>query len=307
MSEIENTQAEGRKGDGQLILVQENDQRQLLIHEINEAAAEQLGYAVDELKGRKLEVILGKATAETIEDDLEYTDDAPDLGEVLARHRQLRLRLKSGEEISIPMTLSRIVASDRNPRFQLILPNERDSRARDHLRAFLKTSLDGHTQLDEATGLPNRATAEAYLRLLSHYANESGTQAGFAVLRLDRYKKSAARYGEGAVPQLLQHVAGCCRVTFRGDDVVCALGGPYLALFLVDISRESTRVVLNRMRWNIRAHTLHFGGKEDFATTVSTAFTMLTPDNSEAILDKCERSLHELDSDVRNSLIEQDA
>ncbi len=296
---------EGRKGDGYLVVVQDNAARALTILSVNEVAQAQLGYPEDDLKGRKLEVILGPRTAEVIEEDLEYDDGAPDMADILARQRELRLRTRSGQELAVPTTIHRMMAEDRNARFQLILPNEREGRARDQWRQFIKTSLEGHTQIDPATGLPNRATAEAHLRSVGHYLAESGMQASFAVLRLDRYQKSLARYGLTGVQYLLQHVGNCCRSTFRGEDTIYALSEDRLGLLLIDISRESVRVVLNRLRWNIRTHTIEFGGKSDFSNTVSIAFDMLKPEESEQLLMRCEAAVAELDADSRNALIER--
>lgn len=297
-------QNEGRKGDGYLVVVQDNANRQLTIDAVNDSAATQLGYSLEELKGRKLEVVLGSRTASVIDEDLEYEDDAPDMADVLARQRELKLRKRSGEEMTVPTTIHRMMAEDKNSRFQLILPDERDSRARVQLREFLKTSLEGHAQLDDVTGFPNRASCEASLRSVSYYMAESHTDAAFAVLRLDRYDKSIARYGAQPTMQLVKHVANCCRSTFRSEDVICSLGGPLIGLLLVDISRESARLVLNRLRWNIRTHTIDFGGKADFSTTVSLAFDMLTLDNCEQLLSKAEQAMGQLEADARNSLIE---
>lgn len=297
--------SEGRKGDGVVIVVQDNALRQLTIFQVNEVAASQLGYDAADLNGRKLEVLLGARTAAIIDEDLEYEDDAPDMGEVLARQRELRLRTHAGEEFAIPTTINRMMAEDKNARFQIVIPNEREGRAKSQLKHFLKTSLDGHMQIDEATGLPNRATAEAYLRLMNHYMAEAKTEAAFVVLRLDRFQKSVDRYGEGATSQLLQHVANCCRGTFRSEDVICALGGPMLGLLLVDISRESVRVVLNRLRWNIRAHTILFGGKPDFSTTVSIGFEMLTPENGDGLLERVEAWVADVETEARNVLLDR--
>ncbi len=296
--------SEGRKGDGYLIVVQDNVLRQITIDTMNESASQQLGYGMDELKGRKLEVVLGQRTAMAIDEDLEYSDDAPDMGDVLSRHRELRLRTSSGGEIVVPATLHRVMAEDRHARFQIIIPNEREGRARQQLKDMLKSSFEGQSQLDPATGLPNRATAEAYIRSVSHYIGETETRAAFAVLRLDRFEKSVAKYGAAPTNQLLQHVANCCRSTFRSEDVICALGGAYLGLLLVDISRESVRMVLNRLRWNIRTHTIDFGNKADFSTTVSIAFDMLDRDNSGHLLLDGEQAVVALETNARNTLIE---
>jgi diguanylate cyclase (GGDEF)-like protein len=296
--------AEGRKGDGYLIVVQDNAARALTILGANEAAVARLGYPEEELKGRKLEVVLGARTALTIEEDLEYEDDAPDMADVLARHRELRLRSKKGDEITVPMTINRVMAEDKNPRFQIIIPNEREGRARAQWRDLLKQNFEGHTQIDEATGLPNRATAENYLRVAGHYLGEADTQAAFAVLRLDRYEKSLARYGQSGVIQQLQHVANICRATFRSEDVICTLGGPLMGLLLVDISRESAQMVFNRLRWNIRSHHIDFASKADFSVTVSIVFEMLTSDNSEQLLAENEKAIAALGADERNILLD---
>ncbi len=296
---------EGRRGDGYLIVVQDNSARQLTIDSVNDAAAAQLDYEPEALQGRKLEVVLGSRTATIIDEDLEYDDDAPDMADVLARQRELRLRTRSGEEVIVPTTINRVMAEDRNPRFQLIIPNVREGLVKEQWRGLLTTSLEGQMELDAVTGLPSRATAEAYLRSVSRYMAEGQFEAAFAVLRLDRFEKSKARYGAAAVNQLLQHVANCCRATFRAEDVICVLGPNKLGLLLVDISRESVRLVLNRLRWNIRTHTLEFGGKADFSNTVCIAFDMLTPENAEQLLGTAEQAVDALEEDARNTLIER--
>lgn len=301
---LSNQASENRKGDGAMVVVQNNEERALRIDSINEVALAQLGYAEEELVGRRLEVVLGQRTALAIDEDLEYEDDAPDMADLLARQREVRFRTRTGEELTLVPAIHRIMAEDRHGRFQIVLPNERENTAKSQLKHFIRTNLDGHKQLDDATGLPNRATAEAYLRSISHYMAESQTEAAFAVLKMDRYEKSLSRYGSAATVQLIRHVANCCNSTFRSEDVVFVLDGPNLGLLLIDISRESVRVVLNRLRWNIRTHTIDFGGKADFATTVTIAFGMLGRDYSDALLMEAEKAVAGLEADARNVLIE---
>lgn len=165
-------------------------------------------------------------------------------------------------------------------------------------------NLEGRQQIDEATGLPDRSTADTYLGLLKNYTASNGMQAAFAVIRIDRYEKSLARYGKQGCIEQLQHVANCCRSTFRAEDVVCMLSGSTLGLVLLDISRESVRVVLNRLRWNVRNHRIVFGGKSDFSITISLSFDMLTEHTGDTLLDRCEEAVGKLDADTRNYLIE---
>lgn len=296
--------AEGRKNDGYLIVVQDNAAQALTILQANDVALSRLGYAADELVGRKLEVVLDSKTSHVLADDLEFEDDAPDMADILSRHREIRLRERTGGEFTIPVAVHRVMAEDRNPRFQLIIPNERDGRAREHLREMLRQNMDGHTQLDPVTGLPNRDAAEAYLRIAATYMSEAEKPAAFAVLRLDRYQKSLDRYGEEGVTEQLKHIARVCRTSFRSEDVICHLGGPYLGLLLIDLTEESARMVLNRLRWNIRNHRIEFGGKGDFSVTVSIAFGMLRPENSGGLLAAVEHAVKKLGADERNILLD---
>lgn len=294
---------DAREGEGVLLIVQNNLNQTLTIADLNEAAAEKLGFRPEELKGRRLEVVLGAKTAEYIADEIEFADDAPDLEEVLARQRVIRLRNQAGEEWQAACTISRVIAAEGHARFQLMIQNDREQLAQQKVKDFIALTLAGRQQLDEKTNLPDRATAAEFLPLLKNFLAESEIQAAFAVLRVDRFEKSVARYGrDGAITQL-QHAAHCCRTTFRGDDLIFNLSDSSIGLVLFDISRESARVVLSRLRWGVRSNRINFGGKNDFAITVSVWFDMLD-DRTDSLLTRCEDAVKALGEDERNQLIE---
>lgn len=297
-------EATGRKGDGVMIVLQGNADRRLTIKNANEALCNLLGYAEGELNGRELETILGKKLATLVAEDLEYKDDAPDLGDMLSRQREVKLRHRLGQEVTAPLTVSRLMAQGQQACFQMVVPNEVEGRAQQQLKDFLRTNLEGRQQMDAATNLPDRSTAETYLGLLKNYIANNGMEAAFVVIRLDRHEKSVARYGAKATVELLQHVANICRSTFRNEDVVCALSDHTLGLVLLDISRESVRVVLNRLRWNVRNHRIVFGGKSEFSITISLSFDMLTEHTGDTLFERCEEAAMKLDTEARNSLIE---
>ncbi|PZP85444.1 MAG: hypothetical protein DI582_05895 [Azospirillum brasilense] len=298
------TDTAGRKGDGIVVLIQNNAARRLSIKTANETACNLLGYADGELNDRDLAEILSPKLAEALMEDLEFDDDAPDVGEMLARQRDFKLRHRMGQELALPFTISRQMAQGHDACFQLVLPNERDNRAQQQLKDFLKLNLEGQQQLDPSTGLPDRTTAEMYLRVLNTYIANNGMQAAFVAIRIDRHEKSLARYGKDACVELIKHVANCCKSTFRTEDVVCALSDHTLGLVLLDVSRESARVVLNRLRWNVRTHRIVFGGKSDFSNTISLSFDMLDQHRGDGLFDRCEEAITSLDKETRNHLIE---
>ena len=271
---------------------------------MNASLDHMLGYEGGVMVGHRLDELLGSRTAEFLAEEIEYKDDGADLGEVLARQRDIRLRDAQGKELVVACTTSRMMAEGVNARFQLVIPNEQEKLANQKIRDFIALNLAGLQQLDASTGLPNRETAVHFLPLLKNYLAESNIDVSFAVLRLDRYAKSVARYGAENCPVLLQHVAKCCTNSFRREDIVFALSDHTLGLLLFDIRRESARLVLNRLRGNIRSHSITFGGKQGFSSTVSLAFDMMEADGESDILTRCESAVLEYDADERNGLIE---
>lgn len=305
MTEAAETQSsEGRKGDGVLVIIQNNAEKSLTIKAANDALANMLGYAEGELNGREVEAILGGKLTKLLAEDLEYQEEAPDIGEILSRQREFRLKHRMGNEVPVNIQIMRLMSEGHQACFQLVVPNEREQLAQQQIKDFLKMNLEGRQQLEPHTQLPDHATAGIYLGLLKNYIASNGVEACFAVLRLDRHEKSMARYGKEACWELLRHTANCCRSTFRTEDVIFALSDHTLGLILFDISRESVRLVLNRLRWNIRTHRIVFGGKSDFSVTVSVAFDMLDEERGDSLFERCEESITTLDKDARNSLIE---
>ena len=302
---IEPTTDISRKGDAIVLVSQDNTHRKLTIESLNASALEFLGYAEEELKGRRLEALLGQQSALIIDEELEYDENAPDLADVLSRYRELRLRHRDGKEVRVPFRLNRLMAEHHQSQFQLILPNDREVTARQKLRDFLKTNLEGYQQFDAITGLPDRATMQATIERIRNFSSENQAQVCVAVIRLDRWKKSVARYGRADANQLLKHIASQCRSTFRTEDVVAGLND-YIGLILVDLSLESARVVLTRLRWNVGMHTIEFGGKPNFSNSISIAFAMLGEESGDTIVSKCEVAINELDDDMRNTLLEID-
>lgn len=287
-----------------LVILQNNDARSLTIIGANDTATNLLGYAGGDLNGQPLLKVLGNRTVKLLNDELEYGEDTPDLGEILTRQRTIRLRNRLNEELDLNCKVSRLMVEDKHARFQLIIPDEREHRLQQQLKNFLKLNFEGRKQLDPATGLPDRATTETYLDLLQSYLASNQMQAVFAVVRIDRFEKSLARYGKDGCAQLLQHVANCCRSTLRTEDVISALSDQALGLILFDISRESVRLVLNRLRWNVGNYRIEFGGKADFSVTVSIAFDMLGGNRNETAIVRGEEAVAALDADTRNGLIE---
>jgi len=291
----------GRRYDVVLHMQQNNAEKTVTISNANEAAAALLGYTRKELIGLKLQMVLAERLAASLDEDLEFADDALDLGDLLSRQRDIRLRHRLGSEIPAACTISRLMSEGTKATFQLLIPNDREKLANQKMRDFIALNLEGRQQLDPDTGLPNRETVAEFLPLIQNFLV---IPTGFAVIRLDRYEKNLTLYGREQFLQIFKHTLNCCRTGLRTEDMVFGLSDHTLGVLMFNITRESARVMLNRLRWTIRSHRIEFGGKSDFAVTVSISFDMLHRERSEGLLDRCETAIRNLAAEERNALIE---
>jgi PAS domain S-box-containing protein len=293
-----------RRGEGLLLVSQNNAEKSLLISAMNETLETMLGYSAGEVIGRKLETLLGVEEAAMLASDLEYDDAAPDFGDIFSRLRVVKLRRRTGDEIRIECKVSRLMSLNGDGRFQVVIPNAVQKTAVAIMQEFIALNLEGRQQLDPESGLPNRETAKEFLPLLKNYFADGQVTIVFAILQLDRFDKSVARYGQKPCVQLLLHAYQCCRITFRAEDMVFALSDRTLGVVLFDISRESARVVFNRLRWKIRNHRFEFGDKAEFSISTSIGFDVLDLADIEGVFARCENGMQALDANERNALLE---
>lgn len=286
-----------------LIVTQNNAQKICVIEEVSNSFAELLGKKTDNLIGEDLQLLLAGAGKAFLEEQLEYEDDGVDLYDIISKLRQLKWKGESGEELALPIQVERI-AAESLPRFRLLVPNERAARAKTQLHEFLKSHLEGQAVIDDETGLINRESCLSFFQSISHFSKAQNIPVAFATMRMDRHDKSVARYGYKNSLTLIKHMAQGAKRALAGEDVVARLSDKQLALFMFDVSRESARVILNRLRWLIRSHRIDFGGKRDFSVTVSFAFDMLGNDMPYNVAEMCEQALLDLPDDERNRLIE---
>lgn len=292
-----------RRGDAVLIVCQNNDERRVTIDAVSPAAEDLLKKSESVLKGQTIEQVFGQRTLEALEDYLEYEEDSGDLDEILPRIRDIKIK-RGDAEIPVDVKIVREPARDRFSWFRLILRGEDYDMERNSLRAMLQANLAGHQALDPITELPDRDTALKALELTSGYVANKDLQACFAVIRIDRHSKNINRYGHTQCGYLLKHIANACGRNFRTDDVFARISEEHIGVVLYDISLESARIVLNRLRWFISAHRLNFGGKSDFSVTISVSFGPVTEDRHAHLLERCEKALIDLDEEERNQLIE---
>lgn len=298
---------EARRGEAVLIVAQSDADKAIAIVAANALAEAMLGEDAGGLVGQPIQGVLGGGVQKIIDEDVEFIEGAPDFGDVFSRLREVKLRRRNGDEIPVSVRVSRLMAQGKNACFQLAITNEYERMNQQKLQEFIRMNLEGRKELDPATGLPDRNTARTFLPLLKSYFVEQDPRVVFAVVHLDRFDKSLQRYGKEACAQLLIQVNQWCRATFRSQDLIFALSDRALGIVLFDIGRESARVVLNRLRWQIRSQRFAFGGKSDFAITTSVGFDVLNLEQPLTVFDECVTAMNALDPNERNALVELSA
>ena len=88
-----------RKSDAVIMVCQNNAKRQIEISALNDVAENILGFKKEELAQKPLSMVISHALDSTIQEYVEYADDAPDLGEVLKKVRSFGVRNRQGNEI----------------------------------------------------------------------------------------------------------------------------------------------------------------------------------------------------------------
>jgi len=299
-----NLDAQNTEENPVLVVSQNNEKQTVMIVQTNAVLAQALGRLQSEMEGQPLKSILTDKIAEALDDYLEYEEDGNDLEDVLRRVQQFKLKHFNGTDLAFGLRIFRDHARDSHSWFRLILKDERRQIKDNSLLDAVRKNFEGIQSIDEEVGLPDRYTAGQYLHVLQTYVQSHDLNAVVAVLRIDRYEKGVAKYGRVPSLELLRHVAACCKSKFRSEDVVCRLSDKMIGLFLFNITHETARVVLNRLRWHIAQHRISFGGKADFSVTISLSFMPLMKDESRDVLVMCEEAMGKLNQDERNIMID---
>lgn len=251
-----------RRHEGVALVCQNNEAQSVEIVAMNPLLLEMSGYVEEEIKGLPLTDMLGSRTATLINDYLEFEQDRHDLQDVLGRARDVLLRRKDGQEVIAPnFRIYRIEAKDRHHWFRLVVEEEIYRKEAEQFKTVLRENFKGHEVLDSETALPDRASIEKDLELAQYYTDTRGISACFAYVRLDQFDILAARHGREVAVRALIYAADGLRRNLRSEDAIGRVAEDALGVILMDITPESFRVVMNRLRGNIIHHDVMLAGQ----------------------------------------------
>jgi diguanylate cyclase (GGDEF)-like protein/PAS domain S-box-containing protein len=195
------------------------------IVDANPAVQQQLGFTLDELRGRSvLSVLRGP------------NDSQDPVIATLARVEpsrgiELVQWLKDGRQMDVEVSCVPIESRDRRLVSYLMRDLSERKKAQSQLLAN-QQRLDKLANHDHLTGMPNRLFLQAHLPEAITRCQETGQMLAVLFLDLDRFKHINDSRGHEVGDKLLQEIAKRVRAAVRPADIVVRMGGDEFVVVL---------------------------------------------------------------------------
>lgn len=294
-----------RSSDAVLTICQKNASKSIEIVEVNEAAGALMGYANDELKGRALVDIVSPKLAGLFSEYVEYEDDANDVGMVLSKVQAFAVIGKDKKEKAFRLKVVRGQSTPDALTFRLVLQDTLNARKDNALMTLIQENFKGHEVLHPQLKVPDRKSLEKDLDLMAYYHHKAEMRASFVVLQVDHFDAFEKQYSATQCEAFLQHLIKICRDNLRPTDVVGAASDTQLGILLLDSVSDLTRMVANRLRWQIAAHPFLMSDKSSLPLSISMIYTNVDGKNTGAkMISACEAALLALPAGTASYLSE---
>lgn len=291
-----------RSTDAVLTITQNNNEKSISISAVNENAAKLLGVDGKVLVGTALENVVSPKVKEALHDYVEFEAGANDVGQVLRRIRDFRVKNAQGKEIPLKLKVERHNSSEFDE-FMLIMHDEIANREfTAAVAAMHRVFWDEGTKYPD-TELTDRATLERGLQVVDAQREKIPNGVSLAVVELDGAEELIASRGIGECHEVLKAVAHAIQQNLRGNDVIAQYDDRRLVVVLIGAGAEASKIVLNRLRWLIGGVSLREGGKKG-AHTVSVAYNEIGAASAVDLLPQLIEVLASKPKDTRNVVIE---
>lgn len=297
-----------RNNDAVLTICQNNHNQTITISDINPSASELIGFEAIDLVGNSLKKILPNRISELLDEYVEFENNANDVGAVLGKVQSFSIIEKEGKEKAYKIKVLQAESGAGILFFSLVLRDTIDVRKNDAVRNVIQENFRGHEAINTLTGLPDRSSVIKDIDLMKRYISAGDIKSCFAILQIDNAEGIIKSYGENIFNNIIKHAAFIARQSLRPDDVLASINDKQIGVLLVDIAFSSTRMVLNRLRWQIAANPFVLQDKTQLGLSISMSFCNIDGnDNGEAVVKKAEDLLSKLSLDNNNTLIESNS
>jgi diguanylate cyclase (GGDEF)-like protein/PAS domain S-box-containing protein len=242
------------------------------IVDANPAVQQQLGFTLDELRGRSvLSVLRGP------------NDSQDPVIATLARVEpsrgiELVQWLKDGRQMDVEVSCVPIESRDRRLVSYLMRDLSERKKAQTQLLAN-QQRLDKLANHDHLTGLPNRLFLQAHLPEAIARGQETGQMLAVLFLDLDRFKHINDSRGHEVGDKLLQEIAKRVRAAVRPADIVVRMGGDEFVVVLHKVNApDEVSIAATRINEVLSAPVMIDG--RALVATVSIGVSMFPRDGA---------------------------
>lgn len=182
----------------------------------------------------------------------------------------------------------------------LVITLRRLDRALDHFDAAITASL---TDVDELTGLLNRAAMERDLARELAHARRGKSPLCVAMVDADHFKKVNDTYGHGFGDVVLEELADRFEAALRPHDRVYRYGGEEFMVMLPETALRNALQVVDRLRQAVCETPISEGDMEIVLTVSAGVALARDQDENEDVIKRADEALYEAKASGRNRVV----
>jgi len=164
--------------------------------------------------------------------------------------------------------------------------------------------LKEQSYIDQLTGLYNRRFLEEILPKLTKQILRRNSSLGILMIDVDNFKQINDTYGHDAGDEVLARIGELIKKSVRESDYVIRYGGEEFMVILVDIQKDSSQDVAEKIRKIIENTDINFGGQE-ITPTVSIGVAEFPHDSGDIyhVIKFADIALYRAKKDGKNRVV----
>ena len=213
-----------------------------------------------------------------------------------------------------PVTVVRNVLFGRSTIARIAIAVEKASYEVEELVTLVARELGGAIRLatvledsqrlaatDSLTGLANRRTFAASVKVESERCDRRGAPLCVLLLDVDHFKQVNDRYGHASGDAVLARIGALLPEQCRGYDIVARWGGEEFVVALPEANLAQGREVAERIRAAVERTVIHATNGAEIALSVSVGVALRSKDEpQDALLDRADRAMYAAKTGGRN-------